>query len=89
MEKRNRYQMRKAAGLFWLLDMEQDGPGWKEPAVMNESGAYIWERYQCLKSEEAVAEELYREHGVPVQEALADIRRFLRQLKEQGIVPEQ
>lgn len=81
--------MRKAAGLYWLLDMEQSGADWKKPAAVNESGAYIWEQYQRLRSEEAVAEELSRESGVPVQDALADIRYFLQQLKEQGIVPEQ
>lgn len=88
MEERERYQLRKAAGLYWLIDMEQSGGDWKEPVAVNESGAYIWRQYQRLKSETAVAEELSRESGVPVPEVLADIRCFLRQLEEQGIVPE-
>ncbi len=86
MEKKERYQMRKAAGLYWLLDMEQSGADWREPVAVNESGAYIWKRYQCLRSETAVAEELSRENGVPVQDALTDVRCFLQQLREQGIV---
>lgn len=86
MKKGVRYQMRKAAGLYWLIDMEQSGSDWREPVAVNESGAFIWERYQCLRSEIAVAEELNRERGVPVQEALTDIRHFLQQLEEQGIV---
>lgn len=86
MEKNKRYQLRKAAGLYWLLDMEQDGADWREPVALNESGAYIWEKYQGMGSKTAVAEELGREAGIPVQEALADVREFLRQLGEQGIV---
>lgn len=77
--------MRKAAGLYWIIDMEQSGAEWREPVAVNESGAYIWKCYQCLRSETAVAEELSRENGVTVQDALTDIRGFLQQLKEQGI----
>lgn len=86
MKKKERYQLRKAAGLYWLLDMEQGGADWREPVAVNESGAYIWGKYQHLGSETAVAEELGREMGLPVQEALADVREFLGQLEEQGIV---
>lgn len=86
MEKKERYQLRKAAGLYWLLDMEQSGADWRETVAVNESGAYIWRQYQHLRSETAVAEELGREMGISVQEALADVREFMRQLEEQGIV---
>ena len=86
MDGKERYQLRMAAGMYWLLDMEQSGAEKVEPVVINESGAHIWEQYVCLRSEAAVAEALCREFGISVQEALADIRRFLRQLEEQGIV---
>ncbi len=81
-----RYQLRKAAGLYWLLDMEQGGADWREPVAFNESGAYIWGQYKRLRSETAAAEELSREAGIPVKEALADVREFMRRLEEQGIV---
>lgn len=86
MDGRGRYQLRKAAGLYWLLDMEQTGAGRRDPVVLNESGAYIWKRYGELQSEAAVAEELNREYGIPVSEALADVRQFLGQLQGQGLV---
>lgn len=63
MEIKDRYQMRRAAGLYWLIDMEQNGVCWREPVAVNESGAYIWAQYRRLGSEEAVAEELSRERG--------------------------
>lgn len=81
-----RYQLRKAAGLYWLLDMEQDGAELREPVVINESGAYIWEQYRRLKSVTSVAEALSREFGISVQEGLADIRQFFQQLREQGLI---
>lgn len=86
MNEKERYQLRKAAGLYWLLDMEQDGAERREPVVLNGSGAYIWEQYRRLGSEMSVAEALSREFGLSVQEGLADIRQFFQQLREQGLI---
>ncbi len=88
MDERERYQIRKAAGLYWLIDMEQGGGDWREPVAVNESGAFILRQYRSLKSEAAVAEGLSRECGIPLPEAEADVRSFLQQLREQGIVLE-
>ena len=86
MDRKGRYQLRKAAGLYWLLDMEQSGAERREPVVLNESGAYIWKQYESLGSEMAVAEALSREFGISVQDGLTDIREFFQQLREQGMV---
>ena len=86
MDGIGRYQLRKAAGLYWLLDMGQSGAVRQEPIILNETGAYIWEQYGLLRSETAVAEALGREFGISAKEALADVRQFLQQLKEQGLV---
>lgn len=32
----NGYELRKAAGLYWLLDLRQDGEHYKPPLAMNE-----------------------------------------------------
>ena len=85
MDRKGRYQLRKAAGLYWLLDMEQEGAERREPIVLNESGAYIWQQYRQLRSKEAVAEVLSREFGISGQEGLEDIEQFFRQLREQGL----
>lgn len=86
MDGKKRYQLRKAAGLYWLIDMEQSGVVRQEQIMLNESGAHIWERYEHLQSMEAVAEELSKEFGISVEQGLADIRQFFRQLEEQGLV---
>lgn len=81
MAVKGRYQVRKAAGQYWLLDMEQTGVDRLKYVMLNESGAYIWELYERLQSEEGVAEELHREFGISVEEALADVRQFLKQIE--------
>ena len=82
---KGRYQIRKAAGQYWLLDMEQSGVNRLEYVILNESGAYIWELYERLQSETDVAVEMHKEFGLSEEEALADVRQFLKQLKEQGV----
>ncbi len=86
MRGRERYQLRKAAGLYWLLDMDQGGAGRQDPVALNDSGAYIWEQFNDLGSEEAVAEKLSAEFGISVEEGLEDIGQFFRQLEKQGII---
>lgn len=81
MSEQSRYRLRKAAGLYWLIDMEQSG----KQVMLNEAGALIWEKYERLKSERAVAEEISREFGIPAEEGLEDVRQFLSQLKSQGL----
>jgi len=81
MGGQSRYQLRKAAGLYWLIDMEQG----REKTAFNETGAFIWQQYGRLGSKQAVAEEISREFGVPPGEALEDVSRFLSQLKQAGI----
>lgn len=85
MSVKGHYQVRRAAGQYWLLDMKQSGVNRLEYVILNESGAYIWELYDRLQSETDVAEELHREFGLSVEEALADVRQFLKQLMEQGV----
>lgn len=77
--------LRKAAGSYWLLDMEQDGKQYKEPVELNESGAKIW-RLACEgKSELAIAEYITEQYGIELMEAKEDVRQFLAGLEAAGI----
>lgn len=86
MENRNRYQLRHAAGVYWLLDMEQDGLSCEKTVMLNECGAFLWQGCQNGKTEEAIAQELCREYGIPAERAKTDVERFIGQLKEQRIL---
>jgi len=86
MQEKKRYQLRYAAGIYWLLDMEQTGEEYKKPVTMNECGAYIWQNYIESASEQEIAGMLHRRYGISSEEALEDIRGFIKQLQEQGIL---
>lgn len=79
------YQVRKAAGTYWLLNMEQDGLIFQKPVPLNESGAGIWQLLEEGKKPEQIAVIFAGEYGILAQEALEDIQQFIKQLEKQGI----
>lgn len=83
--KTGRYQLRRAAGNFWLLDMEQSGRKGLNPLPLNESGALIWQRLQEGDDPGQAAQLLAQEYGLEPDEAAEDVRQFIYQLKRQGI----
>lgn len=81
---RSRYQLRFAAGQYWILDMEQAGIPYKKPLMVNEIGAGIWEMGSKGMGREEIAECLCREYHAGRQEVLEDIDRFRKQLETAG-----
>lgn len=81
-----RWQLRHAAGSWWLLDMMQEPGSWRPPLSLNRAGAEIWEYLQQGMKEEDAAEELCSRYGLDRAEALADVRGFLAALEARGIV---
>lgn len=89
-EKESGYIMRKAAGLYWLIDTGQPGVPYKKPLPMNETGARI---YECSKKGmtcEEIAEELCREFSMTDEDSgreavLRDVVEFARKLEAYGI----
>ena len=77
-----RYQLRHAAGLYWLLDMEQSGTSYVSPLPLNEGGAYIWQMLVSGMSEDAVCGQLCEKYGVPPEEAQRDVHDFIVQLQD-------
>ena len=82
---REKYQLRYAAGSYWLLDMEQSGKDYVQPVALNEAGAEIWRRLQAGGTVEQIAEEFHRQFQIPLSEAVEDIRQFILQLQRQGM----
>lgn len=80
-----RYQLRKAAGRYWLLNMEQPGFPYKQPVVINEAGAFIWQNLADGLSVTCIAEKLGKEYNIPEEEAHQDIMQFMNQLEGQRI----
>ena len=60
---KERYQLRQAAGAYWLLDMEQ-GEQYKKPFMLNECGAYIYRAYISGMSEDEIMQAFAKEYGL-------------------------
>jgi len=85
MNNKQRYQLRHAAGMYWLLDMQQPGVPYKKPIAINEMGAQIWKLMQEEKEDKAIAHILSASYGVSQEVILEDVRDFRKQLKDAGI----
>lgn len=82
---RSSYQLRYAAGLYWLLDMEQSGVPYRRPLAVNEVGADIWKLLAQGEGEGQIAEKLSVEYQVSPEAIREDITQFRRQLEQAGI----
>lgn len=78
--------MRYAAGLYWLLDMEQPGVPYRQPLCLNEVGADIFRLMMEGKSRRQIAEALGGKYQAPAEEILPDVELFEAQLAEYGIL---
>lgn len=81
----NRYQLRSAAGLSWLIDMQQEGIPYKQPIMLNEVGAFIWKYFEKGYDLEEIASAVAKEYEVDSSEVIKDVEEFLNQLRIQGI----
>lgn len=85
MRGKEHYQLRRAAGKYWLLDMEQEPQKYKAPVAMNETGAMILQSFWEAGRAEDAAKTLSDTYEIDLEEALGDVKEFLQQLQAQGI----
>lgn len=83
-----KYQLRYAAGLYWLIDTGQPGIPYKKPLSMNEAGAEIFHLLQAGLDREEITQALRREYQAPEEVIRADVEQFLAGLAEFGIEEE-
>ncbi|MCD7737825.1 MAG: PqqD family protein [Lachnospiraceae bacterium] len=84
-QNRGRYLLRHAAGIYWLMDVEQPGIPYVKPVPMNEMGADIWRLHGQGLTTEEIAGQLSAAYQVPAGQARKDVLTFLEQLKAQGV----
>lgn len=78
-----KYQLRHAAGLYWLLNMDQTSSNYRAPLPLNEVGAKIWECRSRNLSDEEISEVIAGEYNIDKLTVLKDIEEFNRQLSEE------
>ena len=76
-----RYQLRYAAGLYWLIDMEQSEGAYISPVPLNDAGAKLWRLLERGVSGEEICRRLCAEHGISEEQARRDLRDFIEQLQ--------
>lgn len=76
-----RYQLRYAAGLYWLIDMEQSGDPYISPIPLNDSGAKLWRMIDSGTSPAEIYEQLCAEYGISIEQARSDVHDFMEQLQ--------
>lgn len=87
--KMSEYQLREAAGKYWLLHMTQKGNAYERPLQLNSMGATLWNLFLNGKTVRQSAEILSEEYQVPITELEEDVRMFCRQLEQCGILVEE
>lgn len=86
---KKRYQLRYAAGQYWLLDMKQKGVPYRSPLSVNEAGALIWNRLLEGWTLEMISDELSREYSISTDEVRTDVLQFIEQLTAYGVLLEE
>lgn len=76
-----RYQLRHAAGLYWLIDLEQPDKSYHSPIPLNEGGAMLWRMIDSGASLEEICQRLCAESDISMEQARADATDFIQQLK--------
>lgn len=74
------YQLRYAAGMYWLLNTKQQGLNYIRPLSLNECGAYLWRKLAGGSDKTEIVNKLCEEYGLEREEALSDVEDFLKQL---------
>ena len=82
------YQLRTAAGGFWLLNMEQKGVPYESPLSINSVGAEIWNHLQAGETAKTIVENLSKQYEISKDEIQEDVLAFCSQLKALGILIE-
>lgn len=83
--KTARYQLRYAAGIYWVLDMWQSGKTLVRPVPLNECGAFLFRLLQEGASAEQMTSALCEEYGLQEADAREDALAFCGQMRAAGI----
>ncbi|GHU42547.1 hypothetical protein FACS1894111_06660 [Clostridia bacterium] len=80
------YQVRQAAGLHYILRMDQKGPAYQKPLAVNQMGALIWQMLQEGKEKDVIIEKLMSIYDVERFVLQEDMEVFLEQLRSTNFI---
>lgn len=77
---REKYRLRRVAGMYWLINVEQPGLPYEKPIALNQTGAMICGMLEEGAGAEEIAEAMSVSYGISVPAARDDIKQFVEQL---------
>jgi len=83
--KMSDYQLRYAAGKYFLLNMKQKGIPYEKPLQLNAIAADLWNLFLEGNTEEQTVTFMVQKYGVSTEEIRQDIQVFCGQMSELGI----
>lgn len=88
MKIKDGFLLREVAGNYVVIAVGEDAVNFNSIITVNEIGAYIWNKINEGKNEEAIADDIIGEYRIDRNTALKDIGEFANQLREAGIIEE-
>lgn len=77
---REKYRLRRVAGMYWLIDIEQPGIPYEMPIALNQTGAMICGMLEDGAGAEEISQAMSASYGISVTEARVDLEQFVKQL---------
>ncbi len=77
-----RYRMYYAAGVYWLLDLEQTPDRYKKPLATNEIGSKIWRLMEQGLSTEDISRKIAMEYEADEEVIRDDVNEFTAKLMQ-------
>lgn len=88
MKIKDGFLLREVAGNYVVIAVGEDAVNFNSIITVNEIGAYIWNKINEGKNEEAIADDIIGEYSIDRNTALKDIGEFINQLREAEIIEE-
>lgn len=86
MNNDQKYMLRYAAGIYWLVKMNQQEAVYEAPMTMNDCGAMLWKGLMEGLTTKELSVVLQKEYGIDSKEAMTDINQFMEKLSTYKIV---
>ncbi len=83
--REKRYILRHAAGMDWIIQVNQHEAVYVAPIAVNASGAMMWHLLESGSGVEELAQTLQTQFGIDAAQALRDTEDFCQHLTDSGI----
>ena len=82
----DRYRLREATGLYWLIDIRQEyEEGYLPPVPLNETGAFLWKALEEGRTKQELPVIMAEKFEISAEEAEEDLEAFLSSLRDKNI----